>query len=153
MINIALLILGIIGLWFGSGLVVESGKNIALRLKVSQTLIGLTIISIGTSIPEIFTNIISGLKVSKGIEASGIAIGTNIGSDVTQITFILGLTALLGTMYATKKLMNRDFIMIFLSIILVFIAGLTGYKIYAIEGTIMLIIYLIYFLIFTAGCP
>ena len=101
--NIILLFLGIVCLWGGATLVVESSKRLAARFNVSQTLVGLTIISIGTSLPEIFTNIASGLKTSQGIQASGIAVGTNIGSCLTQITFILGATAIVGTIYATKK--------------------------------------------------
>ena len=138
------LIIGIIALYLGSGYVVESAKNIAKKLRISHVLIGLTIISIGTSIPEIMTNLFAGLKVRLGIEASGIAVGTNIGSDITQITFILGLTALFGTMYATKKLLRRDFPMILFSIIAVFVVGITGFKVSFIEGVILLLIYLIY---------
>lgn len=138
------LIVGIIGLYLGAGYVVESAKNIASKLKVSQTLIGLTIISIGTSIPEIMTNLFSGLKVRMGTEASGIAIGTNLGSDITQITFILGFTALFGTMYATKKLLRRDGLMVLFSIVAVFIVGITGFKVSFFEGALLLFIYLIY---------
>ena len=138
------LIFGIAGLYFGSGYVVESAKGIAKKLNISHTLVGLTIISIGTSIPEIMTNLFSGLKVRAGIEASGIAIGTNIGSDIMQITFILGFTALFGTMYATKKLLRRDFMMVLFSIIAVFVAGITGLKVTFFEGLIMLLIYLAY---------
>lgn len=137
-------IIGIAGLYFGAGYVVESAKNIAKKLKVSQTLVGLTIISIGTSIPEIMTNLFAGLKVRFGIEASGIAIGTNIGSDITQITFILGFTALFGTMYATKKLLRKDFPMVLFSIIAVFIVGFTGFRVSFFEGAVLLLIYLIY---------
>lgn len=138
------LMIGIIGLYFGAGYVVESAKNIAEKLKISHVLIGLTIVSIGTSIPEIMTNLFSGLKVRAGIEASGIAIGTNLGSDITQITFILGFTALFGTMYVTKKLLRRDGLMILFSIIAVFIAGITGFRVSFTEALILLSIYLIY---------
>ena len=103
MVPLFFLICGIIGLYFGSGYVVESAKAIAEKHHISQTVIGLTIISIGTSIPEIMTNLFSGLKVRQGFDAAGIAIGTNLGSDITQITFILGFTALFGTLYATKS--------------------------------------------------
>lgn len=138
------LLVGIAGLYFGSGYVVESAKNIAEKLKISHTLVGLTIISIGTSIPEIMTNLFAGLKVRSGMAASGIAIGTNIGSDIMQITFILGVTALLGTMYATKKLLRRDFMMVLFSIVAVFVVGATGLKVTFIEGLILLLIYLGY---------
>ncbi len=138
------LIIGVAGLYIGAGYVVESAKNIAEKLNVSHALVGLTIISIGTSIPEIMTNFFAGLKVRLGIEASGIAVGTNIGSDITQITFILGFTALLGTMYATKKLLRRDFPMVLFSIVAVFIVGITGFRVGFFEGAILLAIYFVY---------
>ncbi len=138
------LIIGIAGLYFGSGYVVEGAKNIAKKLKISQVLIGLTIISIGTSIPEIMTNLFSGLKVRQGIEAAGIAVGTNLGSDIIQITFILGFTALFGTMYATKRLLKIDGLMILFSIIAVFLVGITGYNVNFFEGLTLLVIYLVY---------
>ena len=143
-------LIGIAGLYFGADYVVESAKNIAEKLNISHTFVGLTIIAIGTSIPEIMTNLFAGLKVRSGIAASGIAVGTNIGSDVTQITFILGFTALLGTMYATKKLLRRDFSMVLFAIIAVFIVGITGYKVTFVEGAILLLIYLVY-LYYTSG--
>ena len=139
MLALLFLTLGLIGLWAGATLVVESAKKIAVMLKVSQALIELTIISIGTSLPEIATNIKAGL-----VKASGVAIGTNLGSDITQITFILGFTALLGTMYATKKLLRRDGMMVLASIVIMFIIGLTGYKVMWYEGIAIIVIYLIY---------
>lgn len=138
------LIIGIVGLYFGSGYVVEGAKNIAKKLKISYVLIGLTIISIGTSIPEIMTNLFAGLKIRQGIDAAGIAVGTNIGSDIIQITFILGFTALFGTMYATKRLLKIDGLMVLFSIIAVFLVGITGYNVNFFEGAVLLIIYLAY---------
>ncbi len=138
------LIIGIAGLYFGADYVVISAKGIAEKLKISHTLVGLTIISIGTSLPEIMTNLLSGLKIRAGIEASGIAIGTNLGSDIAQITFILGFTALFGTMYATKKLLRRDGLMVLFAIVAVFIVGVTGSRVGFVEGIILLIIYLVY---------
>ncbi len=144
MIPLIFLIIGIIGLYFGAGYVVEGARNIANKLGVSQTLIGLTVVSIGTSIPEIMTSLFSGLKIRAGVEASGIAVGSNLGSDITQITFILGFTALFGTMYATKRLLRRDGLMVLFSIFLVFLAGVTSFRVSFIEGGMMILIYLVY---------
>ncbi|MBW2989402.1 sodium:calcium antiporter [Candidatus Woesearchaeota archaeon] len=138
------LIAGVVGLYFGADYVVESAKEISERLNISQTLVGLTIISIGTSLPEIMTNLSSGLKVRLGIEASGIAVGTNLGSDIVQITLILGCVILFGALSSTKKLMKKDGMMVLLSIIAVFIVGLTGSKITLAEGIILLLAYFIY---------
>lgn len=133
------LIIGMAGLWLGSFLVVEAAKNIAKMLRISQTLIGLSIISIGTSLPEIATNIKSGL-----IGASGIAIGTNLGSDIMQITFILGITAVIGTIAAKKNIIKRDGFMVLGAIVLMFLVGITGYKVTRIEGFILIFLYLAY---------
>jgi len=138
-LELLFLIIGIIGLWLGSLMVVESAKNLAKILGISQILIGLTVISIGTSLPEIATNIKSGL-----LKASGIAIGTNIGSDIMQITFILGITAVIGTIIATKKIVKRDGLMVLGAIVLMFLVGITGYKITRIEGIILVALYLAY---------
>lgn len=137
--ELLLLIVGLVGLWLGSLLVVESAKNIAKILGISQTLIGLGIISIGTSLPEIATNIKSGL-----VKASGIAIGTNLGSDIMQITFILGITAVIGTIIATKGIIKRDGFMVLGAIVLMFLIGITGYKVTRIEGIILIVLYLAY---------
>jgi len=142
-IPILLLLTGIIFLWFGSDLVVEAAKKLAKKFNISHALIGLTIISIGTSLPEIFTNILSGIKNIKGIEASGVAIGTNIGSCLTQITLILGVTALIGTMYTTKKILYRDGIMVLVAIAAMFFFGLNGW-VSRLEGIILIVGYFIY---------
>jgi cation:H+ antiporter len=141
--SIIFLLTGIFFLWLGSDFVVESARNLAKKFKISHALVGLTIISIGTSLPEIFTNIFSGIKKLSGINASGIAVGTNIGSDVTQITLILGLTALIGTMYTTKHTVRRDGLMILVSIIAMFIMGFDG-VITRLEGVILFFSYIIY---------
>ncbi|MDA1196390.1 MAG: calcium/sodium antiporter [Nanoarchaeota archaeon] len=135
---------GIVGLYLGSGYLVDAAKRIARLLNISDTLVGLTIISIGTSIPEIMTNFTSGLKIRSGIEASGIAMGTNVGSDITQITFILGITALLGVLYADKSLFTRDGPMVLFALGLLYVFSLTGNVFEFWEGMVMIILYLGY---------
>ena len=138
-----LLILGLIGLWIGAILIIESAKKLAVRIGISQTLIGLSIISIGTSLPEIMTNVISGIGKAHGTELSGIAIGTNIGSCLTQITLIFGLTSLFGKIHAKKKILKRDGLMVLFAIALMFLMGLDGI-ISRVEGFLLIVIYLSY---------
>ncbi len=138
------LFLGLVGVWLGANLIVESAKRVAALLKVSQILVGLTVIAIGTSLPEIMTNVFSGIRVALGnAEASGIAIGTNIGSDIFQITMLLGLVAFLGTLKITQKTRIRDGFMVLFSIMLLFLTGIDGY-ISVVEGLLMLVIYIGY---------
>ncbi len=136
MIPIFLLITGVILLAIGAYIVVEGVIKIAKAFNISKTVIGLSIISIGTSLPEIATSIKSGL-----VGASGIAIGTNLGSDITQITLIMGIAAILTKIYVTKHMLKRDGMMVLLSILLVFIVGITGYVIQWYEGLFLVCLY------------
>jgi len=144
-----IIIFGGVGLWLGSDRIVESTKSIATKLGISNVLIALTVLSIGTSLPEIFTNVFSGLKVLHGVaEASGIGIGTNIGSDIFQITFILGVTGLIAHIHTTKRILYRDGAMMLSAIIMLIVFSIffssNGYFITRIEGAIMLLVYLVY---------
>ncbi|MBU1198837.1 MAG: calcium/sodium antiporter [Nanoarchaeota archaeon] len=143
LVPILLLILGLVLLWVGSDFVVESAKKIAQKLKVSQVFIGLTVVSIGTSLPEIFTNIFSGVSNLKGVDASGLAVGVNIGSSIGLMTLVVGLVAFVGTLHSTKKTLSRDGPIILISILLLFVMGFSGF-ISRTEGIILMICYGIY---------
>ncbi|PIN80959.1 hypothetical protein COV16_00085 [Candidatus Woesearchaeota archaeon CG10_big_fil_rev_8_21_14_0_10_34_8] len=145
--NLALffIIIGVLGLWWGSEIVVNAAQRIAHRLKISQLIIGLTVIAIGTSIPEIATNIASGISVSQGNPASGIAIGNIIGSSLANITLILGICGLFGIFYYKKIKMMRDGTVILGSIIIIFIVAL-DLVITKQEGIILMLVYLGYLL-------
>lgn len=143
--EIFLILLGIIGLWFGSDLTVNSAKKIASKLGISELIVGLTIASIGTSLPEIFTNLMAGLSTSQGVDASGMALGNIIGSNLGQITFILGITGLFATLYLEKRSLKRDGLMMFVALFLMYFMCLDGY-VTQLEGTTLVLIYLIYLL-------
>ena len=139
-IPISLFILGLIGLWFFSDFVVSRSIKVAIALNITPAFIGLTLLSIGTSMPELTTALVSSYHVLHGIDASSIAISTNIGSDLFQITFIMGLVALFTTVHANKKILQRDYPMMVFATLLVFIFSFGGY-LSRIEGFIMLAIY------------
>jgi cation:H+ antiporter len=141
--EVLFLIGGIIGLLLSAELLIWALSIISNRLKLSRTFIGLTILSIGTSFPEIGTHIMASIDRLRGIEASGIAVGTNIGSNLMQITLILGLTALFTHIYATEKFLKRDYAVMLGSIALVFVLGLNG-SISRIEGIILAALYILY---------
>lgn len=144
-VELILLLIGLLGLWFSSGIVVENTKKIASYMGISQTLIGLSVISIGTSLPEIATSILAGIDVTKGIDASGIVVGTNIGSGLAQITLIMGITVVIGgKLKASKRVLKRDGTMVLIAIVLMFLVGLTGLKILRIEGIVLIGMYIVY---------
>lgn len=87
---IALMIGGIAGLSVGGELIVDSAVNIATRLGVSEAIIGLTIVALGTSLPELATSVIAAFKKN-----SDIAMGNVIGSNLFNVFFVLGTSAMI----------------------------------------------------------
>ncbi len=146
MAQLLFLILGLIGVWFFAGIVVNAAQKIARSLNISEAFIGLTILSIGTSLPEISTHIIASIDILKGIEASGIAVGTNIGSNIIQITFILGFIALLTKVRSDKKILKRDYFVMLGSIILLFLLSLNA-RIGRLEGIFITVAYIVYLIL------
>lgn len=141
-----LLIVGVIGLWLGSGIAIDFAKKIAEALKISTLIMGLTVTSIGTSLGEIVTNIVAGYHRLIGIETSGIAIGTVIGSNISLITFVLGFCGFFTVYYLErrKSSMKRDWGMLFFAIALMFLFSFDDRKIDFIEAGIMILVYGIY---------
>jgi cation:H+ antiporter len=142
--DILLFILGLIGLWLGADYIVESAKFIAKRLGVSTLLIGLTVVSIGTSLPEIMVSLFSGIR-----SAPGVGVGTMIGSCLTQITLVLGIAALVRKIKVSKKAMRIDGTATLGAIAVFGIVCYSDYFISRTEGILMIIAYIGY-LIFTA---
>lgn len=89
--------------YIGSEWVVESAAALAIFMGISAAVIGLTIISIGTSIPEAATSMIA---ASKGF--GGVSVGNIIGSDLAQITMILGICAMIRPIFMKKEEVQRD---------------------------------------------
>ncbi len=145
MYELLLLIMGIVGLWIGAESVVHGSENIAKFFRVSPLLIGLTIVSIGTSLPEIAVSVAGGLERLRGIETSGIVVGNALGSCLNQITIILGIVGLFGMLLITKRELIRDGLMLLGSIVFFFLVAWDG-KLTRLEGVIMVTIYLIYFI-------
>lgn len=135
--------LGVLGLWFGSDIAVSAAKRIASMLNISGLIVGLTIASVGTSLPEIFTNVMAGFSTLQGADASGIAVGNIIGSDLAQITLLLGIVGMIATLHISKRSLRRDGGMMLVALILMFVVCVDGY-VNQIEGAFLVIIYLLY---------
>ncbi|MGL5754656.1 MAG: calcium/sodium antiporter [Paraclostridium sp.] len=134
-------LIGIIGIVIGGKLVVDCASNIALNFGVSEKMIGLTIVSIGTSLPEFVTSVVA---ASKG--ESDIAIGNVIGSNIFNILFILGVSALISPMPVDPSLFLDIVIMIFVTII-AYVFALRKKDINKSEGIILIIAYVAYMML------
>ena len=110
--NVMLIILGIIGLKVGGDLVVDNAKLIATALSISEKIIGLTIVAIGTSLPELVTSVTAAIKGE-----SDIAIGNIIGSNIFNLLFIIGVSSVI-TPITYNISYNFDMIFLFIAMIL-----------------------------------
>ena len=141
--EIFFIILGLLGLWWGSDFAVEAARRIAVKLRVSDLIIGLTITSIGTSLPEIATNVMAGFSTLAEEDASGLAVGNIIGSDLGQITLLLGIVGFMATLTIPKRALKRDGFMLFIALILMYITASDGYVTRG-EGILLVFTYIIY---------
>lgn len=108
--SILLLIVGLAALIVGADLAVSGARTIARRLGVSELVIGLTLTSIGTSLPELATSaraaILSG--GGAGAEAAGVAVGNLLGSNLFLLTALLGMSAIARTIRIEPRTIWRD---------------------------------------------
>ena len=141
--DIIYFILSLFGIFIGANITIDQAIIIARKLNLSKLFIGLTILSIGTSLPEIFTHIFSSISEINGISATNVAIGTNIGSNIFQITFIVGIVSYFSKIKINKNILSRDFVFMLFSIALLIVLGLNG-VISRLEGLILLLLYLFY---------
>ncbi|MFX1257970.1 MAG: calcium/sodium antiporter [Promethearchaeota archaeon] len=145
---ILFILVGFIALFYGAKLTVISLENIAERLGVSHILIGLTILAIGTSLPEIAVSIIGGVDKLMGIseDIDGIVIGNKIGSFFTQVTLILGILGMSKAIFVSKWELKREGSMMFISVIIFLLCALDGI-ITRLESILMIIAYILYLLV------
>ena len=87
---VTLIVIGLVGLVVGGELIVKSAVNIALRFGVSEAVIGLTVVALGTSLPELATSVIAAMKKN-----TDIALGNAIGSNIFNVFFVLGTSAVI----------------------------------------------------------
>lgn len=130
---------GLVVLMFGARFLVDGSVSIARGFGVSEAFIGLTIVAVGTSLPELATSVIAAFR-----RQSEIAIGNIVGSNIFNVLGILGITALIEPIPVADRFLNFDLpIMIMVSLILtillltrpvigrkVGLAGLAGYAVY-----------------------
>jgi cation:H+ antiporter len=133
-------ILGLIGLTVGGQLIVDSAVKLALEFGMSQSLVGLTIVAVGTSLPELATSALAARK--RNVE---IAVGNVVGSNIFNVFFVLGMSSVIKPLPFQAR-SNIDIGMMILANILLFAYMFTGKKrsLDRWEGIIFLIIYATY---------
>jgi cation:H+ antiporter len=141
--DLSLLLAGLVLLIGASEVVVKKAQTLARRLRISELVIGLTVLAFGSDIPEMATNINAGLGVRAGNPISGIAIGNVLGSTLSQITLIAGIVAAIATVYIDKRALRRDGTIMLGAFVLMLLASIDG-RISALEGLFLCLVYIIY---------
>ena len=137
--NIMLVLFGLAGIIGGGTLVVDNAQLIAEGLGMDPLLVGLTVVSIGTSLPELITSIVAAKKGENDI-----AVGNAIGSSLFNIVLILGLASTINPMIIGMENIV-DISVMFASALIIFIMAFGKAKVTNWKGIILLIIYVAYF--------
>lgn len=133
-----LTVAGLAGIIYGGDLVVTHATTIAYSFGMSEALVGLTIIAIGTSLPELVTSITAALK-----KQSEIALGNIVGSNIFNVLFVLGASSVIEPLKVNGKIFTDIFIMIaFTTLLLIF--SRTNFRLGKREGVSLVGIYIVY---------
>lgn len=140
--SILKIIFGIIGIIIGGNLVVNSASDIAYSFGLSDKLVGLTIVAMGTSLPELVTSMIAALKGENDI-----AIGNVLGSNIFNILLILGISSSIKPIVISNSLLVDMIFLVIISLILgvfIFKGDKEKLRIGKIEGLILVTLYIGY---------
>ena len=129
---------GISAIIFGGDMVVKNSIRIALTLGMSETLVGLTIVAVGTSLPELITSITAAYK-----KESEIALGNIVGSNIFNILFILGISSTISPVLVDSKIFLDAIVMIAVTLVLL-LSSSSNRKVSKAEGLFLALSYVIY---------
>lgn len=127
------MIIGIALLVYSADYFIEGASTLALRFGMPKLLVGMLVIGIGTSAPEIVVSVLSALNGS-----SGLALGNAYGSNITNITLVLGATALISPLIIQKSLVRGDFL-ILLAVTALAIVQLLDGQVSRLDGVVLLL--------------
>ena len=136
--SILFLIVGAAAIAFGGDLTVDTASRIAIELGMSQTLVGLTIVSIGTSLPELVTSVVAARK-----NEVDMAVGNAVGSNIFNSLMVLGISSAISPVALIRENLI-DIVLLMVFSVMVWIFAGTRKKIERKEGIIMVVVYLVY---------
>jgi len=140
-VAVILLLVSIVGLAFGADLLVENAALVAEKMGMSKRVVSITMVAVGTSIPEVATSVIAALK-----KETDISVGNIIGSNIMNILSVLGFTSLVSPISVSTEIAGFD-IPWMLGISLLFLLLMlpaSRSRITRWEGSLMIVIYLVY---------
>ncbi|MBQ9987051.1 MAG: sodium:calcium antiporter, partial [Erysipelotrichales bacterium] len=129
---------GLVGVVYGGDLVVDAATAIATMFGLSQNFIGLTIVAVGTSLPELVTSVVATRKGE-----SGLALGNAVGSNIFNILFILGMSAVISPLTVLSESLVDGIIMLATGGLL-YVFAKTKHEMTKPEGIICMLVYVAY---------
>ena len=132
------IIIGIAGLVLGGNLFVDGAVCVARELGVSESIIGLTLVSAGTSLPELATSVVAARKGS-----SSMAIGNVVGSTIFNVFFVMGICSTLAPI-AVGNISMVDMLVMLVSCLILWLFSATRYEVQRWEGAVMTLLYVGY---------
>lgn len=137
--DFSLIVIGGAGLYFGSDWFVNSAKDLAIYMGISERIVGITVVALGTSLPELVTSVVAAFK-----KETDMALGNLMGSNIFNILSILGITSLIAEIEVSEVIINSDMIWM-MGITLLILPFMALNKIIdRYEGLILLGIYIYY---------
>ena len=140
-IDLLFIVVGLLGLVYGSDLLVVNSIIIAERLGMSEAMIGLTIVAIGTSMPELATSVVAAIK-----KRSDIAIGNIVGSNIFNMFLVLGVAGLIHPI-STPDINYIDSLFVVALGLVLWLFMKLGTRIRRWQGAAFILIYVLYFFI------
>ena len=126
-------------IWFGAELLVSGSTGIAETFGVSEAIIGLTVVALGTSLPELAVTIVAGIRGQ-----GGVAVGNVLGSNVMNIMGIIGIASIVGSGIPVDVEFQRDIIVVIATSGFVVWMLISGKEFTKNIGTVMILTYLFY---------
>lgn len=133
------LVIGGIGLYFGSGWFVESASSLAAYMGVTERVISITVVALGTSLPELVTSAVASFR-----KETDLAVGNLLGSNIFNVLSILGITSLVKQVEVNVEIREVDMLWMLAITAIVFPMMLIKRRVSRIEGALLLTIYCVY---------
>ena len=134
-------VMGLLAIMYGADFLVDGATTIAKIWGVSDEIIGLTIVAVGTSLPELATTVVAAIK-----KQNDVALGNIIGSNIWNIVFIMGFTSVVIDVPVSKQFMFYDVWVMFLSTLLLYPVMMTKARMNRVEGFVFVSLYMFYLL-------
>lgn len=137
--DIVFIVIGCVGLYYGSEWFVGSVKDLALGIGVEERVVGLTIVALGTSLPELVTAAVASYKGQ-----TDLALGNLMGSNIFNILSILGITSIIKEIHVHQTILDKDIIWMLLITLMILPLMIMKREVGRVDGLILLFVYAVY---------